>query len=100
MVLNETIDDVKAKIREAGKDVQKVIDVERRVVDTFNDLIAGSEALHDQMIGKERKEVALEFRQHPLFGLAIQLYSGKEPNYKEFFNRNVLKEKFGLEVIV
>ena len=47
----------------------------------------------------DRKSFAVANRMHPLFGLVMQRYSGKEVQLLEWYGRTRLKEDCGLRVL-
>lgn len=100
LVLNESIDDLKSKFASEGIDLAPVLAIEARVLQTIDQLIDDTEALLVEAKKlADRKEVALTLRSHPLFGLMMRKYTGGEPNYIEYFERNHLRQDYSLDVI-
>ena len=97
--LNEELDDLKGVLTEAGIDLGPVCEVESRlkarligIVDEIDRTCADDASL-------DRKSFALKHKGHPLFGLLMQQYQGKEAPVKEWFTKNRLKEEFSLRVL-
>ncbi len=97
--LNEELDDLKAVLAEAGIDLAPVLEVESRlkarlvgIMDELDAVIAADGSL-------ERKAFALKHNKHPLFGLLMMQYQGKEVPLKDWFAKNRLREEFSLRVL-
>lgn len=100
LVLNESIDDLKSKFASEGVPLEPVIEIESRVLQKIDEIIEETEALLAEARKlKDRKEVAMTLRQHPLFGLMMRLYVGGEANYIEYFEKNHLRQDYSLNVI-
>lgn len=97
--LNEELDDVKATLVEAGIDLVEVEKVEARVKSMLLELIAGVESAMKAGAGMDRKSFAIAHKGHPLFGLLMSEYQGKETDYREWFVKHKLKEAFSLRVL-
>ena len=100
MVLDETLDDLKAKLVGDGLDITEILGIEAEVVRQLDALIHEVKTVAEEHKGMERKAVAMKLgpagAKHPLFGLIMQVYSGSEPNFTEFFERNYLNDRFDL----
>lgn len=96
--LEETLDDTKAMLAETGVSLDGVLAVEKAVKDRLI-------ALCDEMeicapdLQLPRKDFAVKWREHELFGLMMQRYLGKEPDVKEWYAKNRLREDFGLRCL-
>lgn len=102
MVVDETIDDLKAKLAGDGVDVTPIVEIEEKVVDELNKIERAIDTLYEEAtskFGQDRKSIAMTFRQHPMFGLMMQKFSGREPDVKEHFQRRVMDEMFDLRQI-
>ena len=99
MVLDESIDDLKSKLVGDGVDVTPIIQIEERVVTMIRELEEQIDRLFAATAGKDRKTIAIENTGSPLFSLLMQKVSGREPNVKEYFEKFLLKEHFGLDQI-
>lgn len=96
MVVDETLDDLKAKLVGDGIDIAQILEIERRVVEQIEMLERSVNELFKTTEGKDRKTVALEHRSHPHFSMLMQKFSGKEPDVKAFFERHMLDSMFTL----
>ena len=65
-------------------------------IDTKEEL---EEMIEKSNVFQSRKDIALAMKDHPLFSLMMQQYSGKEPNIKEYIKKKYLKDLFSLEQI-
>jgi RNA ligase len=99
LALSEELDDVKAMLTEIGIDLSLVEHVEARAKTALLALDEDIEGLVKAGAGLDRKSFALKFKDHPLFGLAMQRYLGKEVALRDWYARNRLKEEFSLKVL-
>lgn len=97
--LNEELDDLKAVLAEAGVDLGPVCEVEARLKTRLLGLMDELEATAAEGRELDRKHFALKFRDHPLFGLLMQQYLGKDVDLKGWYARTHLKTDFGLRVL-
>lgn len=97
--LNEVLDDVKGALAEAGVDLAPVLEVESRVKKRMLELTDEIETIVNQSRHLERKDFALKHKGHPLFGLLMVQYLGKELDLKDWFLKNRLREEFSLRVL-
>ena len=97
--LNEKLDDIKNALRELGVDVGKVEQVEARVKEELVSLSEKVETTYQQDKDLSRKDFAIKHNKSPIFGLLMTRFLDKEVPFKEWYERNRLKEDFGLEVI-
>lgn len=100
LVIDEKIDDLKSIFSSSGMSIDKILEIEKRVLVLFidtqeqlNNLVAKANSF------ESRKEIALALKEHPLFSLMMQEYSGRTPNIKEFIKKKYLKDLFSLEQI-
>lgn len=96
MVVDETLDDLKAKLVGDGIDIAQINEIEEKVVREIDYIIERVETLYEVNKHLERKTFAILMKGHPLFGLLMQKFSGKEPDYKGFFAKTELDEMFDL----
>ena len=100
MVLNESLDDIKAKLADEGCDLTEINEIENRLVLDIDEIINSVQLIFENIKNIDRKTVALKYsgagENHPYFKLIMQKYEGKEPEYKSFYERNYLKDRFGL----
>lgn len=97
--LNEELDDLKGVLAEAGVDLTPVEEVESRLKAS---LIGIAEEVETNVAGAEgmdRKSFALTFQKHPLFGLMMSQFLGKEADVKGWYAKNRLKDEFSLRVL-
>lgn len=99
LALNEDLDDVKGALKEAGIDLTAVNEVESRLKNTLLGYEAEIEKVYSEDKSLERKEFAVKYKAHPLFGLIMARYLGKEASLSEWYGRNWLKEDFSLRVL-
>jgi T4 RnlA family RNA ligase len=96
LALNEELDDIKQHLREIGIDLGQVEEIETKIK---NDLVRCEMDVNGIWFSYQhlsRKDFAIKFRSHPLFGLLMQRYSGIDPNYKQWYKMHHLKNEFGL----
>jgi T4 RnlA family RNA ligase len=91
-VVEETIDDIKSLVASEGKELGPLIEIENRVAEELATLRNQVHHVCFCQSGKSVKEVAIEMKNHPLFSLIMSRIRGKEPNYKEYWIRNRLKQ--------
>lgn len=96
MVVDETLDDLKAKLVGDGIDIAQINEIEEKVVREIDYIIERVEMTYDANKHLDRKDFAILLKGHPLFGLLMQKFSGKEPDYKGFFAKTKLDEMFDL----
>lgn len=99
LALNEELDDVKSALAEAGIDLTAVNEVESRLKDVLSNILDQIEAVYTTDGHLERKDFAIKYKQHPLFGMIMQRYLGKEVPLLEWYGRNRLKDEFSLRVL-
>ncbi len=97
--VNEVLDDVKGALMESGVDLAPVLEVETRVMTRLLDLSDQVEAVVSAGRHLDRKTFAMQNAKHPLFGLVMAAYNGKEVDVRDWFMKNRLKEEFSLRVL-
>ncbi len=97
--LTEVLDDVKGTLAEAGVDLGPVLEVESRLKARLVELTEQIETAVQATRHLERKEFALANKAHPLFGLMMTAYLGKELDLKDWYMKNRLKDEFSLRVL-
>lgn len=98
--LHEDLDDIKSGLSETKIDLAPVLEVESRLKARLIELYDEIEKTVEANSHLDKKAFALTLNKHPLFGLMMAKYSGKDVNLKEWFERNRLKEEFGLRALV
>lgn len=101
MVLTETVDDYKSylSMSNATESLSRVNEIERAVMLQLQKIENDVLALYSKIKTLDRKDAALCIKGEPLFGLAMLLYSGKVPNYKDWYEKNLLKDQYSLAQI-
>lgn len=96
LALNEELDDVKASLVEAGIDLTEVENVEARLKAILIDFSDQIEAAYIAGKDLDRKTFAITNKPHPLFGMIMERYLGKEVPLIKWYIQNRLKEDFTL----
>jgi T4 RnlA family RNA ligase len=96
MVIDESLDDLIAKLVGDGINVDQIRDIESRVVVEINKIEKDIDALFSTTVGQDRKTVAMTNNGHKYFGMLMQKFSGKEPDVKAYFEKNMLDQMFDL----
>jgi RNA ligase len=99
LALNEELDDVKGALVEAGIDLAGVNEVEARLKGILSTLLDEIDSIYQKSRDLDRKSFAIANKDHPLFGLAMQRYLGKEVMLLEWYGRTRLKDEFTLRVL-
>lgn len=99
MVLGETLDDYKSYLSQVGGSMDVVHQIEHQVVSEINEIQKEVDEVFEVVKNRVRKEVAIEYNKHRYFKLIMDKYSGKEINYKDFYRKAFLKERFSVEQI-
>lgn len=99
-VVEETIDDLKAALVTQGKDLSPIQIIEDAVIFQLEGIMLETQQLRDKLKQfPTRKEAAISHHKHPLFSLAMDLYVGREPDYKNFWKKRHLKVDYSLRVV-
>ncbi len=96
LVLDEGIDDIKSLLVGDGVNIDDILQIENRVVSKIRFIARDVEnilLLDDKL---DRKTFAIKYKDHERFGLLMSAYVGKEPDYKGYFERNILREEYSL----
>lgn len=102
MTINETLDDYKSFLSSTGSSATMcaVEEIEKTVLSNIMaieaDVILAFAQVTESMT---RKDVATQFKSHKFFKLIMDLASGKEPKYTEFYVKHYLCDDFGLEQV-
>jgi RNA ligase len=100
LVLDEGLDDMKAMLVGEGVNIERILEIERDVVYQLNSLKRCVDWTVKESAGMDRKTFAMTHNGHQYFGLFMKAYVGAEPDYKGYFERNILKQEYGLEQVV
>jgi RNA ligase len=98
MIVDETIDDFKSYLTTVNASHDKVNLIESRVFSAINDLRSKVETFVTNHHNNDRKTFVEFAKSNNLFDLIMQQYSNKEPRYKEYFIKYLLKD-YSLETI-
>ena len=100
MTLREELDDLKALLVGEGASIDEINEIEARVVKMLNELETSVESMYEKVKDIDRKTVALTYgpsgEKFKYFGLLMHRYSGKVPDYKKYFESEILRDAFGL----
>lgn len=100
MFVDECLDDIKSTISLAGHSLDAVEEIEKRVAAEMDDIMDRSRELKGWIqLQPTRKEAAEKFRACDVFGLAMKMVDGKEPDYVTFWKRNYLKQNYSLRCV-
>lgn len=102
LVVNEQIDDLKAKLVSEGVDISEIIEVENRVISEINRIKQAVEQTTQEAVelfGQDKKLIVQKYlteENFKYFKLMAYKLVGKEPDYVKYFAQKELNEKFGL----
>lgn len=100
MVLRESLDDLKALLVGEGASISEILDIEKRTVTMVEQMIKSVEDTYQADKELDRKTFAMKHQNvHTHFGLLMQRFTGKEPDYMGHFERRHLAEEFTLRQI-
>lgn len=94
--LEGRLDDVKSALLEMQIDIQKVNAVEARLKKRLTGLLDDVERIYEEGKGLDRKDFAIKYKPHELFGPLMARYTGKQPDIADWYKRRYLREEFGL----
>lgn len=99
-VVNGTIDDIKSLVSKNEKPLKPIEEIENKVINELLIIQSKVEEFVNFAKSKEMsiKETAIYFNGNPYFGLIMNSFRGKEPNYNEYWMKNCLKS-YSLKVI-
>lgn len=100
-VCDDKADDLKGAFALTGRSIEPILQVERHVkarLDSVQRLV-GVAVQHGRTNNMDAKAMALMFKDHNLFGLIMQLYRGRQPDYMAWYVKNHLESDWGLEVV-
>lgn len=96
LVVDEALDDLKAKLVGEGVDISKLIEIENRVLTAIKSIQTDVEEVYNKVKDWPRLEIVNLYRSYRHFKMLMFMYSGKETDFKEYFRRYFLDEMFGL----
>jgi hypothetical protein len=99
-VLNESIDDLKSLLVSENVNIDEILKIEELVLQFIRTMAASVDRIYEAHKDLSRKDFAIKFKGHEMFGLLMAKFIGKEPDYKSYFEKNILKEQFTLRQLV
>ena len=96
LALAEKLDDLKSTLAEVGFDLTGVNEVETKLRNILATYLAEVDSLYEKNSHLSQKDFAILFKEHPLFGMLMQRYTGREIRFAEWYSRNHLKNDFSL----
>jgi RNA ligase len=101
MVLAEQLDDVYAAFTQLGIDLEPVRSIESTIKNELIIIANSVEKVHEGVVRDSltRKEIAIKYEGWPFRGLLFSMIDGKEPDYKDWYKKNQLHMRWGLNVV-
>jgi RNA ligase len=101
MVLEERLDDVYSAFTHLGIDLEPIENIEIEIKNELIQIADQVELAYREVSAEKlsRKDVALRYDGWELRSLLFNMIDGKEPKYKEYYKRNVLDDRWGLNVV-
>ncbi len=98
-IIHERVDDVKAMFKTDAFTINRISEMEAKVIPIFNHMIATVEKFYETNKGLGRKEYAILGQEYlkPYFNMTMALYLGRDPNYKETAIKH-REEIFGIKI--
>lgn len=94
------LDDIKAALREIGANLAAVEAIETAVKARLIDARAAVEDAVGPWLGNpDRKALALAMQDHPLFGLIMTKYTGREPHYVDWYRKRHLRDEWSIDPV-
>ena len=104
LVVDEGLDDLKSLLVGEGVDISEILKIEADAVERINRVRHWVEETIAKDGNMPRKEFAMQYQaSHNEFGwfaLLMQRFSGREPDYKQWFERHALKDVYTLRQLV
>jgi RNA ligase len=105
LTLDEGLDDLKSLLVSEGAEISEIIEIENKVVNDIGSILTLIDSIIEKDGKMERKEFAIKYMNNDaiptgVFGLLMARYTGKELNVKDWYRKNVLKEKWTLRQLV
>lgn len=101
MVLEETLDDYKAYLSEteSSTSLEAVEKIETDVSLYLATIEKCAVELYEAHKDWSKKDFAMECCKHKYFGLAVKLFEGREPDYKDYYRKWHLKDHWTCEQV-
>jgi RNA ligase len=100
LVLDESLDDMKSLLVSEGVNINEILEIEERVLHDLREIALTVDMIYSEDKNLPRKDFAIKHSSHKYFGMLMAKYSGKEPSFKDYFARNVLKNNYSLRQLV
>lgn len=100
MCMEETLDDIKSSIIEAGHDINKVLDIEKRYVFEITNIINDTTKLSN--LFKEcadKRDIADKYKSEKYFTLAVKKFENRSVDYIEYWNRQGYLSNYSLRTV-
>lgn len=99
LALHQELDDTREALREIEVDMAEVDVVATRVKQEIVSALDEVDRIFTKDRDLDRKSFAVRYKQHELFPLLMQRYSGREPDLVHWYEKNRLRQQFGLRVL-
>jgi RNA ligase len=99
LALHEELDDVKAKLREAGIDLAQVEAVESRLMGILSGLVDQVHSTYDHDSSLSRKDFAIKYQHHPLRSMLMLQFQDRDIQLAKWYEKYQLKSDFGLRIL-
>lgn len=96
LVLDEGLDDLKSLLVSEGVNIDEILKIEARVLHDLREVAISVDLIYEEDKGMARKDFAIKHTGHKHFGLLMAKFIGKEPSFKDYFERNLLKDNYSL----
>jgi len=96
LVLDEGLDDIKSMLVGDGVNIADILAIENKVAQQIVEMELRVKDILYWDSTMDRKSFAIKHQGTPHFGLLMAAYTGKEPNYKDYFEKNILKQEYSL----
>lgn len=96
LVLDEGLDDLKSLLVSEGVKIDEILKIEARVLHDLREVAMSVDLVYEEDKGMSRKDFAIKHNGHKHFGLLMAKFIGKEPSFKDYFERNLLKDNYSL----
>jgi RNA ligase len=100
LAIEEGLDDMKAMLVGDGIDISDILNIENDVVTVLNVLAHSVDTIVQEDGRMIRKDFAIKHKEHPHFGLLMAKFVGHDPDFKAYFEKNVLRERYTLRQLV
>jgi len=90
LILDDNVDDIISEFQGDQETINYIVEMQSKIGHKFNHLVATVESYVNENKDLDRKEFAIKTKKdfQERFGLAMNIYLDKSPNYKEYFMKN------------